>query len=229
MDIATLLLEYLKDLNAKSQKSQRKYLLNKGKKRFINNQKEEQYTEYSVIENHLRRISKSRKDRIFPIDNQTLEEFNIKTGEITFTNIEEVQEQIKANNNYIWLKNGNENIYVPKKYYESLKFQVIKSEVKKGDTIERGKVLGFPAWDKEPESNEIPASNPFIDYALFFTENITEKTTTLESINIQKDMECLIENISFTANDKKVFLSPSGCELSTKEISETEDYVEQNL
>lgn len=150
----------------------------------------------------------------------------IKTGEITFTNIEEVQEQIKANNNYIWLKNGNENIYVPKKYYENLKFQVIKSEVKKGDTIERGKVLGFPAWDKEPESNEIPASNPFIDYALFFTENITEKTTTLESINIQKDMECLIENISFTANDKKVFLSPSGCELSTKEISETEGYVE---
>ena len=150
----------------------------------------------------------------------------IKTGEITFTNIEEVQEQIKANNNYIWLKNGNENIYVPKKYYENLKFQVIKSEIKKGDTIERGKVLGFPAWDKEPESNEIPASNPFIDYALFFTENITEKTTTLESINIQKDTECLIENISFTANDKKVFLSPSGCELSTKEISETEDFVE---
>ena len=32
MDIATLLLEYLKELNAKSQKSQRKYLLNKGKK-----------------------------------------------------------------------------------------------------------------------------------------------------------------------------------------------------
>lgn len=31
MDIATLLLEYLKELNAKSQKSQRKYLLNKGK------------------------------------------------------------------------------------------------------------------------------------------------------------------------------------------------------
>ena len=29
MDIATLLLEYLKELNAKSQKSQRKYLLNK--------------------------------------------------------------------------------------------------------------------------------------------------------------------------------------------------------
>lgn len=44
----TLLLKYLKDLNTISQKSQRKYLLNKGKKRFINNQKEEQYTEYSV-------------------------------------------------------------------------------------------------------------------------------------------------------------------------------------
>lgn len=87
MDIATLLLEYLKELNAKSQKSQRKYLLNKGKKRFINNQKEEQYTEYSVIENHLRRISKSGKDRIFPIDNQTLEEFNIKTG----NNVETVE------------------------------------------------------------------------------------------------------------------------------------------
>ena len=55
----TLLLKYLKELNTISQKSQRKYLLNKGKKRFINNQKEEQYTEYSVIENHLRRISKN--------------------------------------------------------------------------------------------------------------------------------------------------------------------------
>lgn len=55
----TLLLKYLKELNTISQKSQRKYLLNKGKKSFINNQKEEQYTEYSVTENHLRRISKS--------------------------------------------------------------------------------------------------------------------------------------------------------------------------
>ena len=55
----TLLLKYLKELNTISQKSQRKYLLNKGKKGFINNQKEEQYTEYSVTENHLRRISKS--------------------------------------------------------------------------------------------------------------------------------------------------------------------------
>lgn len=150
----------------------------------------------------------------------------IKTGEITFTNIEEVQEQIKANNNYIWLKNGNENIYVPKKYYESLKFQVIKSEVKKGDVIKSGDILGYPFWDSEPGENERTESKPYIDYALFFTENITEKKTTLESINIQKDTECLIENISFTANDKKVFLSPSGCELSTKEISETKDYVE---
>ena len=150
----------------------------------------------------------------------------IKTGEITFTNIEEVQEQIEEKSNYIWLKNEIENIYVPKKYYESLKFQVIKSEVKNGDVIKSGDILGYPFWDSEPDENERTESKPYIDYALFFTEDITEKTTTLESINIQKDMECLIENISFTANDKKVFLSPSGCELSTKEISETKDYVE---
>ena len=150
----------------------------------------------------------------------------IKTGEITFTNIEEVQEQIEEKSNYIWLKNENENIYVPKKYYESLKFQVVKSEVKKGDVIKSGDILGYPFWDSEPGENERTESKPYIDYALFFTENITEKKTTLESINIQKDTECLIENINFTANDKKVFLSPLGCELSTKEISETEAYVE---
>lgn len=150
----------------------------------------------------------------------------IKEGEIAVTNIEEVQKQIEEKSNYIWLKNGNENIYVPKKYYESLKFQVVKSEVKKGDVIKSGDILGYPFWDSEPAENERTESKPYIDYALFFTEDITEKTTTLESINIQKDMECLIENISFTANDKKVFLSPSGCELSTKEISETEAYVE---
>lgn len=150
----------------------------------------------------------------------------IKTGEIAVTNIEEVQEQIEEKSNYIWLKNEIENIYVPKKYYESLKFQVVKSEVKKGDVIKSGDILGYPFWDSEPGENERTESKPYIDYALFFTENITEKKTTLESINIQKDTECLIENISFTANDKKVFLSPSGCELSTKEISETEAYVE---
>ena len=150
----------------------------------------------------------------------------IKEGEIAVTNIEEVQKQIEEKSNYIWLKNENENIYVPKKYYESLKFQVVKSEVKKGDVIKSGDILGYPFWDSEPAENERTESKPYIDYALFFTEDITEKTTTLESINIQKDMECLIENISFTANDKKVFLSPSGCELSTKEISETEAYVE---
>ena len=103
---------------------------------------------------------------------------------------------------------------------------MVKSEVKKGDVIKSGDILGYPFWDSEPAENERTESKPYIDYALFFTEDITEKTTTLESINIQKDMECLIENISFTANDKKVFLSPSGCELSTKEISETEAYVE---
>lgn len=149
-----------------------------------------------------------------------------RTGECFFNNLYEIITDMNNNKDFIWLKNEIENIYVPKKYYESLKFQIVKSEVKKGDVIKSGDILGYPFWDSEPAENERTESEPFIDYALFFTEDITEKTTTLESINIQKDMECLIENISFTANDKKVFLSPSGCELSTKEISETEAYVE---
>ncbi|MDY4466136.1 MAG: hypothetical protein SPE30_07615, partial [Candidatus Treponema excrementipullorum] len=70
----------------------------------------------------------------------------IKEGEIAVTNIEEVQKQIEEKSNYIWLKNENENIYVPKKYYESLKFQVVKSEVKKGDVIKSGDILGYPFW-----------------------------------------------------------------------------------
>lgn len=149
-----------------------------------------------------------------------------RTGECFFNNLYEIITDMNNNKDFIWLKNENENIYVPKKYYESLKFQVVKSEVKKGDVIKSGDILGYPFWDSEPGENERTESKPYIDYALFFTENITEKKTTLESINIQKDTECLIENINFTANDKKVFLSPLGCELSTKEISETEAYVE---
>lgn len=149
-----------------------------------------------------------------------------RTGECFFNNLYEIITDMNNNKDFIWLKNENENIYVPKKYYESLKFQVVKSEVKKGDVIKSGDILGYPFWDSEPAENERTESKPYIDYALFFTEDITEKNIILESINIPKETECLVENISFSVRDEKIFLPPSGCELDTCEIKGTEDFVE---
>ena len=149
-----------------------------------------------------------------------------RTGECFFNNLYEIITDMNNNKDFIWLKNENENIYVPKKYYESLKFQIVKSEVKKGDVIKSGDILGYPFWDSEPAENERTESEPYIDYALFFTEDITEKNIILESINIPKETECLVENISFSVRDEKIFLPPSGCELDTCEIKGTEDFVE---
>ena len=54
--------------------------LRKQKKSCIEKQKDSDFMEYSLVEAHLKRISERNNDRTVPIDIQTLEEFNLKTG-----------------------------------------------------------------------------------------------------------------------------------------------------
>ena len=54
--------------------------LRKQKKSCIEKQKDSDFMEYSLVEVHLKRISERNNDRTVPIDIQTLEEFNLKTG-----------------------------------------------------------------------------------------------------------------------------------------------------
>ena len=148
-----------------------------------------------------------------------------RTGACFFNNLYEIITDMNNNKDFIWLKNENENIYVPKKYYESLKFQVVKSEVKKGDIIKRGDILGYPFWDSEPGENERTESKPYIDYALFFTEDITKKNIKLRTITIPSGTNCCIKKKQFKKSGRKIFLPPK-CEVSTEDnIDEGSEYV----
>lgn len=147
-----------------------------------------------------------------------------KTGECAFSNLEEVLTAIEENKSCVWLRNGTECVYVPKKYYKDLKLLVTKTEVKKGDMIKAGDILGFPFWDAEPAPGEKLGSKPYIDYALFFTEDITEKTTTLETVSIQDGTDCLVEELDFEKSGGKIFLPPN-CTLKTKPVSGSAEYV----
>lgn len=147
-----------------------------------------------------------------------------KTGECAFSNLEEVLAAIEENKSCVWLRNATECVYVPEKYYKDLKLLVTKTEVKKGDMIKAGDILGFPFWDAEPAPGEKPGGKPYIDYALFFTEDITEKTTTLETVSIQDGTDCLVEELDFEKSGDKIFLPPK-CTLKTRPVSGSAEYV----
>ena len=89
-------------------------------------------------------------------------------------------------------------------------------EVKKGDIIKRGDILGYPFWDSEPGKNERTESKPYIDYALFFTEDITKKNIKLWTITIPSGTNCCIKKKQFKKSGRKIFLPPK-CEVSTED------------
>ena len=130
------------------------------------------------------------------------------SGSVEFSNVEAVLAAIREKKAYVWLQNATQNIYVSKEVYQTLKLQVKKNEVKKGDYVGRGEKLGLPFWDTAPEENEQPAAEPYIDYALFFTDDITKQKTTLEKVLIPKGTECLVEKHTFEKAESLVFIPP---------------------
>ena len=138
--------------------------------------------------------------------------YSEKTGipncEFEFTNAEEVLKNMQAKKNYMWLRNDKMQVYVNKTVYKDWKIEVIKDDVKKGRYVDVGAKLGFPAWKEAPNENETPASKPYIDYALFFTEDITTKKNKLEQIRINEDEKCFVESKTYSEDTHKIFLPP---------------------
>ena len=85
--------------------------------------------------------------------------------------------------------------------------------------------MGYPFWDSEPGKNERTESKPYIDYALFFTEDITKKNIKLWTITIPSGTNCCIKKKQFKKSGRKIFLPPK-CEVSTEDnIDEGSEYV----
>lgn len=71
------LYEYLSSITGNKNN---KNCLRRLRKKNITKQVENKFAEYSILENYLRRISSRNNDRVIPITNETLNEFNLKTG-----------------------------------------------------------------------------------------------------------------------------------------------------
>lgn len=156
----------------------------------------------------------------FPCSEKT----GIPDSDFEFTNAEEVLKNISEKKNYIWLRNDKMQVYVHKNVYEKLRIKVVKDNVKKGRYVGVGEKLGFPFWKEAPKENEMPASMPYIDYALFFTKDITSQNNTLEKIEIKEDEKCFVESKTYSEDTDKIFLPPHA-EVSYKKIENNKDCI----
>lgn len=153
------------------------------------------------------------------------EQIGIPSSEFEFSNVEEILQNIIDKKDYIWLKNSEMQVYVNKKIYKDLQIEIVKNEVKKGTYVGVGAKLGLPCWKEAPQENERPASKPYIDYALFFTEDITTKENRLEKITLKEDEKCFEEVKNYTEDSGLVFIPPHATDIVYKTVENRKDCV----
>ncbi len=143
---------------------------------------------------------------------------NIK-GEVIILNTADYISSIKSQPNYIWIKTERGYIYLSKYNYSRLSYSIKKKDLNTGDEVNSGEILGCPALLEESIENKYQDSKPYIDYALFFTEDITKLNTTLENVNIEEGTDCIIEKVHYLETGNSIFLPP-GVSLATEAIND---------
>ena len=146
-------------------------------------------------------------------------------GVLEIDNIKEIAEALESKKAYVWARSGNSYIYVRESVIGKLKIKLIKKEPEKGDIIPAGAKLGFACNGEEAKANVISEKKPYVDYALFFTEDITGKNTRLEKIELAKGLPCLKEKTTFTETEAQILIPPKA-EMIKKEIEGNNGYCE---
>ena len=145
--------------------------------------------------------------------------------EVEIENIAEVIENILDEKSCIWIKNGGGFYFLDKTQYSSLKFKLTKKIPQKGDVVPAGQVLGFPySRQNRLGKDETSSLSPYIDYALFFDEDITSKQSTLYRLTVPKYTMASIEKRTFCKTDEIVVCPPWG-RLTTAPVAGVKDYV----
>ena len=141
------------------------------------------------------------------------------SGQITILNTADYLSSIKNQPDYIWIKTDGGYIYLSKNNYLKLEYRIKEKKLNKGDFVNTGEILGCPALSKENLEIKDKELNPYVDYALFFSEDITTSKTTLETVNIEEGTDCITEYITYVESNDSIFLPPE-VNLTTEPIND---------
>jgi murein DD-endopeptidase MepM/ murein hydrolase activator NlpD len=148
-------------------------------------------------------------------------------GEIEMENASEIVSDISVGSNSIWVRSKGSFIYIPKNIYTGLKFALSKTNPVKGDLVPTYAKLGFPFSGHKLEQGEISAMEPYIDYALFFADDITTQKTTLKKLTVDKDTPAFERQMKVNKTEDILFVPP-WASMDVAQVPEVKGYVRIN-
>ena len=150
-------------------------------------------------------------------------------GEVEITNIDFLIRQLTEEDNkekeYLWIPTKAGYIYTLKKNIKVLKIQ--KKIPQEGEKIEIGETIGWAQSRNKINRNETPAGDYpyYLDYGLFFTEDIRKKKVYLKKVKITGKKEYKKQKLEIETNGTNVFFIPPGATVDCKKIEGHEEYV----
>ena len=150
-------------------------------------------------------------------------------GEVEITDIDFLSRQFteegKKDKSYFWILTKSGYVYAQKK---NIKKIIIRKKIPvEGEEIKIGANLGWAQSKDKVSRNETPGGTYpyYLDYGLFFTEDIREKKVYLKKVKITGGKEYKKQKLEIVENDKSAFFIPPGATVDWEKIEGNEQYV----
>ena len=150
-------------------------------------------------------------------------------GEVEITDIDFLSRQFteegKKDKSYFWILTKSGYVYALKK---NIKKIIIRKKIPvEGEEIKIGANLGWAQSRNKINRNETPGGTYpyYLDYGLFFTEDIRKKKVYLKKVKITGGKEYKKQKLEIVENDKSTFFIPPGATVDREKIEGNEQYV----
>lgn len=150
-------------------------------------------------------------------------------GEVEITDIDFLSRQFteegKKDKSYFWILTKSGYVYALKK---NIKKIIIRKKIPvEGEEIKIGANLGWAQSKDKVSRNETPGGTYpyYLDYGLFFTEDIRKKKVYLKKVKITGKKEYKKQKLEIEENGINVFFIPPGATVDWEKIEGNEQYV----